>query len=69
MRPVGEDDIVKIIKKLKNKKSVGYDGITTEAIPKIMPYITKKLVEIIINIYVERHWLNLLKTAVVIPIH
>ena len=67
--PVSENEILKIIKSLKNKKSYGIDGISNVLIKPISNEIVKPLTLIINQSLETGIFPNALKTSKVIPIY
>jgi len=67
--PPSEEEIIKIIKKLKNNKACGEDGIVAEFLKNLGPNSRKELVRIIQNIWdteeIPEDW----KCALIHPLH
>ncbi|KAJ8715498.1 hypothetical protein PYW07_009980 [Mythimna separata] len=69
MSPVIPQDVMRVIKNLKNKKSVGYDGISTKAVKFVSDCIIAPLAHIINVSIFSGIFPESLKTAVVKPLH
>ena len=67
--PVSENEILKIIKSLKNKKSYGIDGISSVLLKSISNEIVKPLTLIINQSLETGIFPNAFKTSKVIPIY
>ncbi|XP_044767130.1 uncharacterized protein LOC123323016 [Coccinella septempunctata] len=69
LSPVTEDEIVDIVKKMKNKNTKDYYGLTVNSIKCIIPYIKSPLSKIINDCFTQGIFPIELKTAIVTPIH
>lgn len=69
MTPVVPQDVIRIIKNLKNKKSVGFDGISTAVIKFVSDCIAAPLAHIINASIYSGVFPENLKTVIVVPVY
>jgi hypothetical protein len=65
---ITEEDLLKIIQNMKNKKSTGVDGISSYVLKKCAPYMIRPLLEIINTTIINSIFPSCLKKSVVKPI-
>jgi Reverse transcriptase (RNA-dependent DNA polymerase) len=66
LEPVTETQVVQIIKDLKSKNSVSWDGISTKVLKQISPYIVKPFACLINQSFVEGKFPNNVKLSLLI---
>lgn len=66
---VSKSELLGVINELKNKKSVGFDGLTAQVIKSISLNIIDTLLSLVNRIIVEGYFPEELKSSVVIPVY
>ncbi len=67
--PVDASEISEVIDKLKSKRSVGHDGISSSTLKLIAPVISEKLADLFNESIAKHVFSECLKTAKVLPFH
>ena len=67
--PVNEKEVSDVIRKLNNKTSVGYDGISTILLKRLEPVLLKPITHIINKSFITGIFPDKLKISRIIPIH
>ena len=69
INPVSENEVEKVVKKLKGKCSSGFDGVTDSIVKKCVQFIKKPLADICNTSFASGNFPEILKTATVKPLH
>lgn len=69
LTPADEDEIISIVKKLKNKKSSGADGISMKVIKACIIFIAKPLSYLVNKMFETGRFPDKLKLSIVKPLH
>jgi hypothetical protein len=69
INPVSENEVEKVIKNLKGKRSSGFDGVTVSMVKKCVQFIKKPLADICNTSFASGTFLEILKIAIVKPLH
>ena len=67
--PVTENEIERVVKNLKGKRSSGFDGVADSVVKKCVQFIKKPLADICNTSFASGTFPEILKLAIVKPLH